>query len=137
MAATRPGWKAAIIRSVGPLAKLWGDSVRITLFEHLFQGQLRADVDAALGREYHQMIGGYADSQNLAEGVVIMAGEQGFDGAAGGQLQAVEGGGAEEDLAGDGGSQRAAGLADNVVRTQQHVHCTARRQLIEIGRAHV
>src|SRR5690554_7834742 len=76
------------------------------------------------------MIGGYADSQNLAEGVVIMAGEQGLDGAAGGQLQAVEGGGAEEDLAGDGGGQRAAGLADNVVRTQQHVHSTARRQLI-------
>ena len=47
------------------------------------------------------MIGGDADAHFVTRQVIGMAGEDRFQLAAGGQLQAIEGGGAEEGLADD------------------------------------
>ena len=72
------------------------------------------------------MVGGDADADLLAGQMVGVTGEDGFQLGAGGQLQAVQGRGAEEGLADDLRLQLAVRGVDDIVRTQQYVHRTAR-----------
>ncbi|MNJ76311.1 hypothetical protein D3C77_735660 [compost metagenome] len=72
--------------------------------------------DAPLCGEYHQVIGGDTDADILPGLVVGMAGEDRLQLTAGGQLQAIEGGGTKEGLADDRGAQVAVRCVDNVVR---------------------
>lgn len=86
--------------------------------------------DAAPGGEHHQVVGGDADTDVIARLVVGMAGEDRFQLGTGGQLQAVQGGGAEEGLADDPRLQLALRRVHQVVRAQQDVYRAAGRQAV-------
>ena len=69
-----------------------------------------------MGGEDHQMVGGDTDADVAAGFEVGVAGEYRFQQAAGRQLQAIEGGGAEEGLADDACLQLAARGVNDVIR---------------------
>ena len=73
----------------------------------------------------------FARDEHLLTGLVVgVAGEDRFQQAAGRQLQAIEGGGAEEGLADDACLQLAARGVNDVIRAQQHIHGAAGGPLI-------
>ena len=82
--------------------------------------------DAAAGLEHHQVLCRNANAHFCAWQVVGMARENRLQLAAGRQLQAVQGRGAEEGLADNPRFQVAVGRVDDIVRTQQYINRAAR-----------
>lgn len=73
------------------------------------------------------MIGLHCNLHILTDLVVVMAREDRFELATGGQLQAVERGCPKETLAHDVRHERAARCMHDIIRAQQYIHRAARR----------